>query len=244
MMTPSVVEIPSEIADELIGLCALDKPALKTFSLVCKSWLPASRYHLYATATIYPWNYLTFLELFQSPFCTIKHFICRLEIEDLSNIPIQIFSIPMGLDAVRSLRLGNVNWSALGSGAKERIRSCFQSVRELALSRVEFVKFDDFLEIIGSFPALEHVSLFEINYEGRRRPTARKVQNFVPHHAMPPLHTVVLESLLPAEVLWVSRFLQMLGASLRHLTLEVGEFFENAAESKSGHSSSLGWTKV
>jgi hypothetical protein len=233
-MLNSAIRIPPEISDELMHLCCVDTSALKNFGLVCKSWLPASRYHLYMTTTIYPRNCLAFFKLLQSPFCTIRPFICHLEIEDLANTVVQTFSDPVALEAVRTLRLRNINWGALELGAKEGFWSSFRGVKELGLSRVSFEKFDDFIELINSFPALERMSLREIDYEGHRCSSARKVRNFAPHCAIPAIHTVVLESLLPREVPWICKFVQVLGASLKDLTLDTGELFQNAAEGVSG----------
>ncbi|KAK7692332.1 hypothetical protein QCA50_003957 [Cerrena zonata] len=47
-LSESIIDIlPPEIMDEVIGHCVDDVHSLRSCSIVCKAWLPASRYHLF-----------------------------------------------------------------------------------------------------------------------------------------------------------------------------------------------------
>jgi hypothetical protein len=58
-------EFPAELTDRIIDFLHSDKRALAACSLVCKSWIPASRCHLFREFTLTSANAQAFLELFE-----------------------------------------------------------------------------------------------------------------------------------------------------------------------------------
>ena len=63
--------LPAELTDRIIGHLHFDKLALTTCSLVCKDWLPASRYHFFQTnICLTRDNVHSFVELLNSPAST------------------------------------------------------------------------------------------------------------------------------------------------------------------------------
>ena len=56
---------PQELFDTIIDRHFHDRHTLATCSLVCKAWLPASRYHLFHTIKLGDENWNTFLDLLQ-----------------------------------------------------------------------------------------------------------------------------------------------------------------------------------
>jgi hypothetical protein len=49
--------LPPEVIDMIIGMLRTERAVLTTCALVCKSWVPASRHHLYSHVTIAARNY-------------------------------------------------------------------------------------------------------------------------------------------------------------------------------------------
>jgi hypothetical protein len=49
---PTIVKLPAELMDRIIDFLHSDKRTLSACSLVCKSWVPSSRYHLFRDLTI------------------------------------------------------------------------------------------------------------------------------------------------------------------------------------------------
>jgi hypothetical protein len=66
--------------------------------------------------------------------------MCHFEIQNLTNMSVHPFANTIALDAVTTLRLADVNWSALKIAAKQGLRSSFQGGKELALSGVDFAR--------------------------------------------------------------------------------------------------------
>ncbi|KAK0488310.1 hypothetical protein EDD18DRAFT_1190448 [Armillaria luteobubalina] len=59
--------------------------ALKSCSLVCRAWVPRSRYHLFRTTTVSLINHRAFMQLIASPNCSFLSFIDTLVLEDGYN---------------------------------------------------------------------------------------------------------------------------------------------------------------
>ena len=57
--------LPQELIDTVIDYHFHDRPTLVTCSLVCKAWLPSSRYHLFHTVKLGDENWNTFLDFLQ-----------------------------------------------------------------------------------------------------------------------------------------------------------------------------------
>src|SRR5882762_2321795 len=66
--------------------------------------------------------------------------MCHFEIQNLTNMSVHTSANTIALDAVTTLRLADVNWSALKIAAKQGLRSSFQGGQELALSGVDFAR--------------------------------------------------------------------------------------------------------
>src|ERR1700722_12200653 len=65
--------LPNEIQDHILDFLHDSKPALKACALVCRAWVPTSRYHLFSKIQVPGRGANAFEELFASPNCTIRH---------------------------------------------------------------------------------------------------------------------------------------------------------------------------
>ncbi|KAF8067770.1 hypothetical protein FPV67DRAFT_1669653 [Lyophyllum atratum] len=78
--------IPSEVFDIIIEKIArFDVPTLRVCSLVCKAWIPVSRYHLIPAVSLGPKNVKSFLRLLNSPHSTISRGIHHVSIQSESD---------------------------------------------------------------------------------------------------------------------------------------------------------------
>src|ERR1700761_3535360 len=73
---------PPELFDWIIGQIHDDLSLLLTCSLVCRSWLASSRYHIfrYKVVTLRPRNVQAFVRLITSPSSTIHPYIRTIEL--------------------------------------------------------------------------------------------------------------------------------------------------------------------
>jgi hypothetical protein len=99
--------LPPELIDTIIGLLSDDKETLATCTLVCKSWVPASRYHLTSVfSEIYFSQWRDEQSMLSSTACTIASAVHHLEIEGMEA--------DSDLQEVTS-RLPNITYLALHS---------------------------------------------------------------------------------------------------------------------------------
>ena len=83
-MTTGVKALPNEIQDRILDFLHDSKPTLKACSLVCKTWVPTSRYHLFSTGRIrlHGRDARSCETLLKNPNCTIQscmHFSASLD---------------------------------------------------------------------------------------------------------------------------------------------------------------------
>jgi len=165
MSNATACKLPPEITDRIIDFLCSDKTALSACSLVCKSWLPASRHYLFERLTLSPAGDV---ERFQEPLdrsviSTIAPYVRHFNILENSrrqwvNSAAPPFKLADFKD-VKSLLLSNMHYD---SDPQETLRALGASFPGLTLLRLDTVVFDHFnrvLEFICMFPMLEEVHL-------------------------------------------------------------------------------------
>lgn len=173
--------LPWEITDSIIDHLHSDLGALGICSRVCSEWLIRSRCHIFSTVQLWPWRVHRFFELANSPSCTFTRHIHRIELDDLrakerprdvrdtlqENDERVLFNEAMAqshipcFSRVISMRVENVDWTALSPTQTEKLRG--RLAKFSRLSRLEFqgVVFHDLREVIrvvSSFPSLRQLS--------------------------------------------------------------------------------------
>jgi hypothetical protein len=78
--------VAPELIDTIIDMLHADRAALATCALVCKSWLPASRYHLFSKIIITRWNKPAISELLSSSRCTITSAVEHLVLHTIQGL--------------------------------------------------------------------------------------------------------------------------------------------------------------
>jgi hypothetical protein len=88
-ISPRRTYLPPELTDKIINLLHTNRLTLALCSLVCRSWVPASRRHLFSQVLVTPENNSRVLELLSSTRCTfassVNHLVL-IEIDQFSNL--------------------------------------------------------------------------------------------------------------------------------------------------------------
>jgi hypothetical protein len=83
--------LPTELTDSIIDFHHSDRTTLKICSLVCRNWIPASRFHLFRTVRVRFDTVHTFADLLASPSSTIARHVHTLHIHFDSFVGIPVF---------------------------------------------------------------------------------------------------------------------------------------------------------
>lgn len=173
---PPPVSLPPELTDTIIDHLHDDKPSLSACGMTSRAWIPASRFHLFSGITVTPKTaapLLTLLESRSSP-SSIAPIVRSVELQNFvtsqsSEYPyitlrgIQAATVLMCyLDSVKSLRVSCLELKDAPLSFFEAIFkmvSNLTGVEELHLQWTIFGCFDDFLDIVYSFPKLQWLSM-------------------------------------------------------------------------------------
>ena len=129
---------PQELSDMIIDYLHDDKAALRSAGLVCKSWFPASRFHLFSDIKLSVYNVHNngLYEAICAEGSTITPYILHLEIEnksqDAKNVDIALLRLPPFRN-LKSLSLGQIQWASLTPGAEKRVTTMAQNLTTLSL---------------------------------------------------------------------------------------------------------------
>ncbi|KAG7440772.1 uncharacterized protein BT62DRAFT_956674 [Guyanagaster necrorhizus] len=218
--------LPTELCNLVIDHLHDSKPSLLACSLVCRAWIPESRFHLFHEVKLYRDTADSFFQLFESQHATLgSGYIRELDVAQntvtrhgslegdlldgrafqgvLTRCPTDVFT------HVQKLSVTWVGWWTLTNAEKLSIGHRFKSVTELRLWMVLFETDEELLALIASFPALEVLFLQTIRFR------VKDLEEDGPHpkHTLPPnLHTIslndvsnpcVIRSLIPCPTLRV-----------------------------------------
>ncbi|KAJ7055762.1 hypothetical protein C8F01DRAFT_1157624 [Mycena amicta] len=158
-MSPSSA-IPPELTDTIIHNI-FDPATLRACSLVCHSWLPASRYHLYRTLSLHGDDIPSFLTHIQAPHNTFLAYLRRIELSFCENGPMQAL--------VRLLP----SFACLAQVRMESTMYYYDfpvlpGVTHLELWKVQFGSFAYFTTLIARLPHLKHLKLEQIEWAAAR----------------------------------------------------------------------------
>jgi F-box-like len=155
--------LPPELVDRIIDYLHSDKPALAACALVCRTWVPASRFYFWETLHITPDTISTLLKLLNSPTCTITEQVCTVEILTGDSWEFVVESNQReNLNRLASATSLLLRGSDLGDTSGEAFRDLcrsFTGVRKLDLRSWVPESPNDVCELIMSFPALERLDM-------------------------------------------------------------------------------------
>ncbi|KAG6889205.1 hypothetical protein C0995_002665 [Termitomyces sp. Mi166 len=224
--------LPSELIDLIIDQVADDRVVLNTCSLISRSWLARSRYHLFSDVLITTKNCKDILSMPPpSAFSTAAH---RLMLAELNKFPpgVEHFS------SVESLYLTQCN---AGPDVISRTPVLFSKITSFELNQVIFETFENIVQLVCSLPHLETFTLFmspwtqESNLPPAhfRLPERLHTLNFVSLRlhvflewfnkleSLPPISTVRFYGVDEADIHSIGTSIKRLGGTLQHLTLDL-----------------------
>jgi hypothetical protein len=167
-------QIPQEIIDQVIDHLYNDRETLRTCALVCRSWVPSSRYHLFGNVDIsflewgQPSRYSSLIGHLDHPLCTFAPSIRVLCInvstddgdarlwflsDDWLDPLIPYLSKLLSVKTLVGISIGgwpNNHWHRLFKAT-----SFVNQITHLSLRYSDFVSFEQCMETIHSFPSLE-----------------------------------------------------------------------------------------
>jgi hypothetical protein len=198
--------LPSELTDAVIDHLHADKIALAVCALVCKEWLPTSRYHLFSTINVNEGNIQQFFDILDTPLCIwqplVRHLnmagIRRYTVSWLDKAHIQKLST---LVAVKKLSVRNFNSY---EAHLVRILFAFGGINELHIAQGVFPSFSHLMQMIILFPlkrlTLEENTYFIYPLTVAPTPSVEWIGN---------LHVIHLRSLLHREIKTSAHFCEI-----------------------------------
>jgi hypothetical protein len=169
-----ISDLPQELIDKIVDYFCDNIQVLVTLSVVCKAWLPRTRYHLFNYVSVLPWNCDKLLDLLNSPSTTFIPLIRHLNLQDYpgrdgSNLLPRALPQLMVLTAVHELRIRDARIHLWKAGVWSSFISGFQtsSLRDIRIScGIRFESFSQLIDTLGAFPCLEHISLHVVSWVG------------------------------------------------------------------------------
>lgn len=161
--------LPPELTDRIIDFCHEEPSSLAPASLVCRSFLPACRMHLFANLVIYQDNVCAFVDLLQDPLSTIPHSsnILQISVRELDDEPFQWITdvfIPAinGRMTFRGLLITSEHARPFPSNIPPALKAAFPSITALGLyplSSGNQYSMADVIEVVDLFSETLHTLL-------------------------------------------------------------------------------------
>src|ERR1700722_12374878 len=145
--------ISNEIQDRILDFLHDSKPTLMACALVCRAWVPTSRYHLFHDIQLHVDGSDTTAKLFKNPNCTI---LSCVHLEILGNFTAPMMDITELLQCLptrltpTSLRLGY--WPSTLDRRTLETLSLFSSIQRLSLDNMTFRDLHCLDDMLSSFP--------------------------------------------------------------------------------------------
>lgn len=128
--------IPVEICEMIIDHLRDEKAALRNCSLVCKTWLPSARFHIFQKLELAPWCIEKVLATICAEGSTIPAQVRHLDIHHEDEMADFYRSTLLRLPPlinIRSISLYSLNWATLDDDAKMRLSSMLRQTTSLVL---------------------------------------------------------------------------------------------------------------
>ena len=130
--------IPQELSDMILDFLHDDVATLCSAGLVCKSWVPTSRFHLFSEVLFSPWYGTHVFELMRAEYSTVPPYVRSLNISGSSDVNFvrhvdeTIRRLPL-LSNLKTLHLVDINMTILTLVAKKKLTALLQNLTTLNL---------------------------------------------------------------------------------------------------------------
>jgi hypothetical protein len=159
---PQRPRLPPELVDIIIDLLHTDQKTLATCALVCKSWVPASRHHLFLEITLSP-VYIEAYCILSSPVCTIAAAVQYLVVETIDVFD-DLHEITSRLSNTTHLTLcGSYRWDAHSSSLLTP-SPFMKNLGRLDLSNIHFDTAEVLLSLLRHCPRLQSLYCYGVSY--------------------------------------------------------------------------------
>jgi hypothetical protein len=239
--------IPQELVDYIIDHLHNDKPSLAACSLVCRDWIPPSRYHFLPKLSLNFVDIHHCLYILESPLCTIVPRIRHLSLHGFhgARFRVALSRLASRLLHVRRLSLVSVQWCSPCQG---EFTCAFPELSELILVDCHFKTMKNFVDCIGTWHEVESVTvsntlwLFEttvLPFRPSRLPCApvalrtlhlktnpkSPILQWLLHHprSYRDLSSFSAEDVSDGEILPLTSFIQSVGPTLQSLRISSHE---------------------
>ncbi|PPQ86321.1 hypothetical protein CVT25_005623 [Psilocybe cyanescens] len=212
--------LPQEISNEIIDYLQLDTASLKHCSLVCRSWLFASRIHLFRELVFTPQNAFVLPALITAlPCSTIPPYVRQVEFQGVGHL--------FGSDYANSQLLCHFP----------------STITHLHLRDITFDDFHCVLDVICAFPYLQSLVLDHV-YWGKSGDTRGGICRMLPlsvvhlhlkhinlqqftswlllHQKVPTVSRIEIGPLEERDVLSAGKYLSLIGPTIKHLSYSFG----------------------
>lgn len=231
---------PPEILNLIVEQYFDDHKTLSTCSLVSKSWLQATRYHLFGDLTLHLGGSYEarFLALLEHNLCTFltsvrKIWILPAQEMDLSKEVNRNIAQLGKLTGVRTLRIHRQR--IIPSQTLSALSTAFKDITTLVMM-IRFAVLSDAIQFMSSFPLLEEVRFEPVRTQPGDFPSAdirmppqlrnlhldslRSHERWFADNRVTTLSTLSIENIRPLDdVARLDEMLEIFGTSIRHLTL-------------------------
>jgi hypothetical protein len=256
---PTGTKIPPEIFDIVIDHLHNDLDALKVCSLVCKSWLPSSRYHLFRSLVVKPSRAKLFGQVLRPQLSTLPNHVFHLTIGQLGDSYFtpqrNLIRLIPRLSSMQSLKIHRVNHASFGEWSTLR----FEAVIDLDIVFVKLKTFSELLDLLAAFPSLQMLFLSEISWSSsglvpppRSFPNLRvlnvhctgtdDILDWLSKGALPSLTAFSVRT----RCFSGTKFFQAVGMSLHHLKMKMADdrLYEAAEAAEGALSLCIDYGKV
>jgi hypothetical protein len=212
-----------------------DSKALAACSLVCRTWVPTSRSHLFRIAKLDEYNVDQFLDILHSPYPTFVKYVERLIINagpgymgvfETAGWVMRIIPKLHHLVGVRTLCMAGSAWEVLAPECQSGVLDTLPAVRRLEIYQrypifMDAIEWDNDTfrqECRGFSDSIWSIPVFRAFDEGSR---VRPMRFFSQLTCLPPILSVCIGGVKRTELPSLNKFLRSVGESLQNIALRL-----------------------
>ena len=250
--TRSTPHLPPELFDIIVDFLHDDEESLVNCSLVCKNWLPVTRYHIFKNLLLDRWNVEEFVDMITHPSATVAPYIHRLTIDQgkarYRHVLHRAFLRLPRFNLLHKLELRNVQWGNIPTDVVDSLVSAFQRVADMELSNCTFDDPTHLMSVITRFKSLKRISILRTQFDRFNEDSGFRYDLIPPTiqvlelgeiecmgvfdwfvvHRVPVVSLSVYSS---TPILSFNRYVQLLGPSLVYLTIQTRPMHEGGSRS-------------
>lgn len=169
--------LAAELYDRFLDHLHFSKSTLSTCSVVCKSWLPTTRYHLFFEINLTP-DLVQSIQSSNHAMETVAPYLRNVELcgawmsrkRDVDHI----ISFLLELDNVQGLCMETWSWNDLNNATSDMLIKAqgnfFGKIKTLHLKYAHFPSFSTLTQFIQAFPMIEDLAFDNVTWDHEEHP--------------------------------------------------------------------------